>query len=83
MNEFKATPSETFGSMQPTEFVSVGAPVKMEFVCSKCGGTRFRWVATEGKIKAGGFVPDAYLYACLGCGKEYSEADYKKFFQTR
>jgi hypothetical protein len=80
MSEFKATLSER---LNPTEVIDTSAKVRLVFVCPKCGGTRFKWVATTGSIKAGGFVPDEYTYACLGCEKTYTEADYKRYFAGR
>ena len=52
---------------------------KIEYLCS-CGATRFKWVVTEGVIRAGGFKPETYTYECLGCGRRHTEEDIKKYF---
>jgi hypothetical protein len=68
---------EALGNVTPSD---VGVINKTEFICA-CGARRFKWIATYGMIKAGGFRPDEYVYQCLGCGREHSSAAVKAFFK--
>ena len=75
----RANQSEVFGTQQ-VEVVNTGSTPKTEYICS-CGARRFKWVATNGMIKSGGFRPDEYVYKCLGCGKEVTDKQIKAFFR--
>lgn len=77
MSNFKGNTTESLGNIVPT----VTSPTPKTVLVCTCGATKFKWVATIGVVKAGGFVPDAYEYECVGCGKKYNEASVRKFFQ--
>jgi hypothetical protein len=68
--------SDLLGPFEPT--VVSNAP-KIKYTCT-CGCTRFKWDATNGEIRSGGFIPDEYVYVCLGCGKKIEEEQVKKYF---
>ena len=78
----RANQNEVLGTRpdQQVEVVDTSAKPKTEYVCV-CGARRFKWVATHGMIKPGGFKPDEYIYECLGCGKKVEEKQIKAFFR--
>lgn len=67
------------GRLDNVEVIDTSAVPKDKYLCV-CGASRFKWIATNGTIKLGGFVPDDYEYECLGCGKKHTEKQIKEFF---
>ncbi len=77
---FRGNESEAFGRPPAPENIVMGSqPVVLDFVCS-CGASRFKWVATNGRVRVGGFQPEDYVYECLGCTKQHTDTDVKAFF---
>ena len=67
-------------SIADTPITDTSAVVKTEYLCS-CGAKRFKWIATNGVIRVGGFKPEEYEYECLGCGKRHDEQMIRVFFK--
>lgn len=74
---FRGNTSET---LEAVPVQNVSATPKTDYLCS-CGAKRFKWVATMGTIRVGGFKADQYEYECLGCGRKHTDETIRAYFK--